>query len=95
MVDAAFQLIPARSRSCWRGVACPPSIDEEQDEEEEAEEESQDREPHNAVPSLPSTLLSGSSTDEFNLLAQILANQQAMQRQMTSMETFHHQINHC
>ena len=69
MVDAAFRLIPARSLSCWRGLECPPSIEEEQDKVEEVEEESQDQEPYDALPPLPSTLPSGSLSGGSNLLA--------------------------
>ena len=33
IVDAAFRLIPPRSRSCWRGIHGPPPFEEQQHEE--------------------------------------------------------------
>ena len=32
-MDAAFYLIPPRSRSCWRGIQGPPPVEEQQHEE--------------------------------------------------------------
>ena len=78
LVDAGFHLIPARSRSCWRGLVRPPPVEKEHDEEdeedeEEDEEESQEGEPHANVnvPILQFPMqggASGSSNGQSHLL---------------------------
>ena len=35
IVDSAFGLVPAKTRSCWRGLAPPPPVEEHPMEEEE------------------------------------------------------------
>ena len=35
IVDSAFRLVPAKTRSCWRGLAPPPPVEEHPMEEEE------------------------------------------------------------
>ena len=69
VVDATFQLILVRSRSCWRGLACPPPVVKEQVEDEQEEEDSQGGEPHDTVPFLPYSMPSGSSSRESHILA--------------------------
>ena len=48
VVDASFRVIPARSRSCCRGIRRPPQ--DEDSEEEEEEEEEEENEPDEAQP---------------------------------------------
>ena len=47
-MDAQFHVIPARRRSCWRGIRRPPQDDELESEEEEEEE--QKSEPEAEIP---------------------------------------------
>ena len=51
IVDSAFHLIPAKMRSCWRGLAPPPPVEEQPMEEEE------ESDPEEAAP--PSTPFGG------------------------------------
>ena len=46
VVDASFRVIPARSRSCWRGIRRPPQ--DEDSKEEEVKEEEEESEPKEA-----------------------------------------------
>ena len=45
IVDATFRLIPPHSHSCWRGIAGPPSVEEQQHEESEEESDPEEELP--------------------------------------------------
>ena len=88
--DTAFNFIPARSRSCWRGFTPPSPIHEENVGEEEApepEEELPQYQPFGDVPLLTPPIQSapGTSSDHPPIWDQILNNQLAMQEQMNAM----------
>ena len=55
IVDSAFRLIPAQTRSCWRGLAPPPPVEEhpmEEEEESDLEEAAPPFTPFGGVPLL-------------------------------------------
>ena len=90
IVDSAFRLIPAKTRSCWRGLAPPPPVEEhpmEEKEESDPEEVAPSYTPFGDVPLLTYPLHSapGSSSDHPPVWDQILQNQIAMQGQLTEM----------
>ena len=82
IADSAFRLIPAKTRSCWRGLA-PPPVEEHPMEEEESdsEEAAPFYTPFGDVPLLTYPLHSAleSSSDHPPVWDQILQNQIAMQ----------------
>ena len=87
-MDASFRVIPARSRSCWRGIRRPPQdedSEEEEVEEEEAEEEEEESEPEAEIPqpiplgdvpmlTYPIQSEPGTSSDHPSIWDQILNN---------------------
>ena len=88
IVDSAFRLIPAQTRSCWRGFAPPPPVEEhpiEKEEESDPEEAAPSYTPFGDVPLLTYPLHSAleSSSDNLPVWDQILQNQIAMQGQLT------------
>ena len=85
VVDAAGQLIPARSRSCWLGVACPSDAAVLPEDEPTA-----DVAPPSNAPSQPSA--SGSSNADSQLLTQILDNQRLIQRTLHGLEASNQQM---
>ena len=96
IIDSAFHLIPAKTRSCWRGLAPPPPVEEhpmEEEEESDLEEESAPPfTPFGNVPLLNYPLQSApsSSSDHPPISDQILNNQLVMQGQLNEM-AFHQQ----
>ena len=93
IVDAAFRLIPSRSRSCWRGIAGPPQVEEQQheefEEESDPEEELPQYTPFGDVPLLTypiQSAIGASSSAHPPIWDQILDTQIAMQRQLNEME---------
>ena len=94
-LDSAFHLIPAKMRSCWRGLALPPPVEDHPMEEEE-ESDPKDAvppfTPFDGVPLLTFPLQSapGSSSDNPPIWDKILNNQLAMQGQLNEM-AFHQQ----
>ena len=71
IIDSAFWLIPAKIRSCWRGLAPPPPIEEhsmEEEEESDPEEAAPSYTPFGDVPLLTYPLQNapGSSSDHNN-----------------------------
>ena len=102
-MDASFRVIPARSRSCWRGIRRPPQdedSEEEEAEEEEAKEEEEESEPEAEIPqptplgdvpmlTYPIQSEPDSSSDHPPIWDQILNNQIAMQGQLNTLN--HHQ----
>ena len=93
IVDSAFGLVPAKTRSCWRGLAPPPPVHEqhmEEEDESDQEEAAPSYPPFEDVPMLPYPIQSapGSSSDHPLIWDQILNNQLAMQGQLNEM-TFH------
>ena len=98
IVDAAFRLIPPRSRSCWRGIQGPPPVEEQQ--HEESEEESDPKElpqytPFSDVPLLSYPIQSAtgaSSSAHPPIWDQILDTQIAMQCQLNEIEFQNQQL---
>ena len=95
VVDAGFTFIPARSRSCWRGLPGATRIEEpvhhaieEEKEEEDPEEDLPQYQPFEDVPLLTYPLQStpGSSSDHSPIWDQILHNQISMQGQLNALE---------
>ena len=102
VVDAQFRVIPARKRSCWRGIRRPPP--EEESEEEEAEEEQEEHEPEEAQPqptplgdvpllTYPIQSEPGTSSDHPPIWDQILNNQIAMQGQLNILNRHQQEMN--
>ena len=90
IIDSAFRLIPANTRSCWRGLAPPPSVEEhsmEEKEEFDLEEAAPPFTPFSDVPLLHYPLQSapGSSSDHPPIWDQNLNNQIAMQGQLNEI----------
>ena len=83
VVDTGFHFIPARSRSCWRGLAGSSRVEESSpphQTESEPEEELPQYQPFGEVPLLTYPLQSapGSSSDHPPIWDQILNNQIGM-----------------
>ena len=98
VVDAGLHFIPARSRSCWRGLPGATRVEEpmEEEEEEEApEEELPHYQPFGDVPLLTYPLQSapGSSSDHPPIWDQILQNQISMQGQLNALARHQQQFN--
>ena len=102
MVDAQFRVIPARKRSCWRGIRRPPQDDESKSEEEEEEE--QESEPEAEIPqptsmddvpllTYPIQSAPGSSSEHPPIWDQILNNQIAMQGQLNTLNRHQEEMN--
>ena len=84
IIDSTFCLIPAKTRSCWRGLAPPPPVTEhpmEEEEESDPEEAAPPFTPFGDVPLLHYPLQSApdSLSDHPPIWYQILNNQLAMQ----------------
>ena len=99
IVDAVFHLIPPHSHSCWRGIAGPPSVKEQQyeesAEESDLEEELPQYTPFGDVPLLtyPIQSATGASLSAHPpILDQILDAQIAMQCQLNDMEFQNQQL---
>ena len=105
VVDAKFRVIPARKRSCQRGIRRPPQDDElESEEEEEEEEEEQESEPEAEIPqptsmddvpllTYPIQSAPGSSSEHPPIWDQILNNQIAMQGQLNTLNRHQEEMN--
>ena len=100
VVDTGLRFIPARSRSCWRGLPGVARVEElmhqpMEEEEEESEEELPPYEPLEDVPLLTYPLQSapGSSSDHLPIWDQILHHQITMQRQLNALEHHHQNLN--
>ena len=84
IVNFAFRLISAKMRSCWRGLAPPPPVEEhpmEEEEESDPEEAAPPFTPFSDVPLLNYPLQNApeSSSDHPPIWDQILNNQLVMQ----------------
>ena len=101
-MDAQFRVIPARRRSCWRGIRRPPQDDEL--EEEEEEEDEQESEPEAEIPqptsmddvpllTYPIQSAPGSSSEHPPIWDQILNNQIAMQGQLNTLNRHQEEMN--
>ena len=93
VVNAGLQFIPARLRSCWRGLPRVARVEEPmhqpiEEEEEEPEEELPPYQLFEDVPLLTYPLQSapGSSSDHPPIWDQILNNQITMQGQLNALE---------
>ena len=101
VVDSSFQVIPARSRSCWRGITRPPQDEDSQEEEIGLDEESESEEaipqptPSSDVPLLTYPIQSApaSSSDHPPIWDQILNNQIAMQGQLNTLNRHQQEMN--
>ena len=101
VVDSSFQVIPARSRSCWRGIRRPPQDKDSQEEAIGSDEESESEEaipqptPLGDVPLLTYLIQSApaSSSDHPPIWDQILNNQIAMQGQLNTLNRHQQEMN--
>ena len=106
VVDANFRVVPARSRSCWRGIQRPPQDDPDEEEEQEesqepheedaeSEEELPQSTPFGDVPMLtyPVQSVPGSSSDHPPIWDQILHNQIEMQGQLNRLNRHQQEMN--
>ena len=97
--DVGFRFIPARSHSCWRGIAEAAPVEESSpphQPESDPEEELPQYQPYGEVPLLtyPLQSASGSSSEHPPIWDQILNNQISMQGQLNEMEFQQKQLAH-
>ena len=100
VVDVGLRFIPARSRSCWRGLPRAARVEEPmyqpmEEEEEELKEELPPYQPFEDVPLLTYPIQSapGSSSDHPPIWDQILHNQISMQGQLKALERHQQNFN--